>query len=375
MSSPKKAQVSIAVLAASLLLNFVLVSCAAESTAPPQAVDQEVIARLDAVMARLTAIEAKLDVQSDTMRGRFDSLASTITAGGPGGGPVGGPSALVAAQVDSIVALASFIAHDITSGAWEVCGGAELALNGSSTTALEVEGKGRGSLGAWAGTGGFAGADIKATRDFGLEVGLEGNIGIEGCMPLGGEDPPARAIAAGATLIDGTLRAALTGVTTQVGLTRERIASSFNTIGTAFQSPGDIRVQDAVSLLPLPTGLQSVMGDPAGRLRNEVPAKIDEAVSALCSTSWGPRVATPINTACDRIASNNADIGGLFEMVERFPALQQAVSTASTGVSTVCSRVNAIGTRSLTIPNPLEIGPTNLYGPTRLFPSFTTISC
>jgi hypothetical protein len=375
MSTTKKTHASLAVLAASLLLNFVLVSCAAESTAPPQAMDQEVLARLDAVMTRLTAIEAKLDVQEDTMKARFDSLRSTITVGGPGGGPVGGPSALVAAQVDSLVALASFIAHDITSGAWEVCGGAELALGGSSKTAAEVEGKALGSLGAWAGLGGFAGADIKTTRDLGLEIGLEGNIGIEGCVPLGAETPPARMIAGQAHLIDQTLHSSLGAVTSQVGLTRERISQSFSTIGTAFQSPGTIRVQDAISILPLPSGLQAIMSDPVGRLSSEVPAKIDEALDALCTRNWGPRASTPIGTACDRIASNTGDIGGLFGMMEQFPQVQAAVSTVSDGVSTICTRMNSIGTRSLTIPNPLEIGPTNLFGPSRLFPSYTNMTC
>lgn len=375
MSTPRKAQASVAVLAASLLLNFVLVSCAAESTAPPAAADQEVLAKLDAVMARLTAIEAKLDEQTDTVKSRFTSLSSTITEGGPGGGPVGGPTALVAAQVDSLVALASFIAHDITSGSWEVCGGAELALNGSTKTAAEVEAKGRGSLGAWAGTGGFAGADITATRDFGLELGLEGKIGIEGCVPLGAEAPPARAVAAQARLIDGSLQSALQSVTSQVGLTRERIAASFNTIGTAFSNPGALRIQDAVSTLPLPNGLQSVLSDPMGRLSSEVPAKIDEAVTALCSNNWGPRASGAIDAACDRISSNPVNIGGLFTMMEQFPALQTTVATVSTGVSTLCGRLNSIGTRSLTIPNPLDFGPTNLFGPTRLFPSYANVTC
>jgi hypothetical protein len=119
-----------------------------------------------------------------------------------------------------------------------------------------------------------------------------------------------------------------------------------------------------------------------GALTGTIPARIDDAVTNLCNVNWGSRVATPIATACARINGGLPDIGGMFSMLEQFPAVQTTLTTVNTGLtnvtnrlSTVCGRVNTFGNTSLTIPNPLSIGPDPLFGPSRLFPGFTSISC
>jgi len=372
MSSLRPVRVSLAVLAASLLLNVLLVSCAADPTGLSQGDLAEVVARLEAMTARLDSIERKLDRHREEFTVRTDSITAKIVAVGNGATP----APLQVAQIDSILDLASYLATDASTGGWEFCGGAGLALKGNAVTKGEAEGKARGSLGAWAGTGGFAGADLTLKREYAFEIGLEVPFSITGCIPVGGTAPRARTLMAQrAQAGASSLQSTLSGIASQFNLTEARVETSLNTLGTAFSSPGSLRIQDATNLLPLPSGLSSVLNDPVGSLSSELPGKIDDALSALCTGNWGARVSTPLNTACDRIQSNSVDIGGLFNMMEQFPIVQNGLSTVTGVVSIVCGRVNFIGTRSLTIPNPLDIGPTNLFGPERLFPAYTTIGC
>lgn len=379
MSVRRQVRFSLAILASSLLLNVLLVSCAAESpTGPPAAIDPELLAKLDAVTARLAAIEAKLDVQTDTLKRRFDTLAAKValvptTPGTPPAGPI---AALQVAQIDSILALTSFLAHDVSSGSVELCGGIEAAGSGKVGPKADVKGEAVGSVGAWAGTGAFAGAKVDAKGGIEFELGAEVALSVEGCLPLGGEEPPARLMASGrANLMGADLHNTLSSAASQLGLTEARMSSTIGTLGSAMQSPGSLRLQDAVNMVPLAPGLQAMFSDPIGTLSAQIPAKLDEAVNTLCTRSWGSRVSVPLNTACDRIQGGAVDIGGLFTMMEQFPALQSTMATVGSRVSTVCGRVNTVGFTSLTIPNPLNIGPTPLFGPQRLFPNFTTIAC
>lgn len=372
MSVQRKVRVSLAVLASSLLLNVVLVSCAAESTGP-QGGDPELLARLDAVMTRLTSIEAKLDAQAGTLATRFDGLDSTIASGMPvPGEPSGDPvSTLQVARVDSILALASYIANDLATPGWEYCGAVGVAVGLEAAAKLELEGEAVADIGAWAGTGAFAGVKLLGKGELGLggDVGAEGTIG--GCMPVeAGPPPPSRQSSASGD----NLRTVLANMSGQNGLTQSRAAASLGALSGVFQSPATMRVQDAGNFLPVPPGLSAAIADPMGTLSNGIPAKMDEALHSLCNRSWGPRVSAPIGTACARIVSNQLDIGGLFAMADQFPELQSAVSLVGNRVGTVCSRVNSFGHTTLTIPNPLPASSGPLYS-ARLFPNFTTVGC
>lgn len=365
---------SVAILVSSLLLNVLFVSCAADqATGPRSEVNEEVLAKLDAVLARLTTIEAALAEQTDTLTDRLDTLTARV---GTGGSTPGGAGGLDSARVDSILNLASFIAEDMTTAGWEICGGAALSLAGGAVTKGEAVGEGQGSLGAWAGTGGFAGAKVELKREYALEAALEGGVGLEVCAPISRDEPPIRREASARVVTtSANLETSLTGIATQLGLDESRVMGALNTIATGVQSPGSLRIQDAASLLPLPAGMSAVLSDPVGALTSEVPAKVDEAISLLCNSNWGSRVSAPINTACSRISANSVDIGGLFDMVDQFPALQSSLTTVSNRTGAICTRINSIGTASLSIPNPLSIGPDPFYGPRRLFPSYTGVSC
>lgn len=365
---------SLAVLVSSLLLNVLFVSCAADqATGPRSEANEEILAKLDAVLARLATLEATLDSQTDTLTDRLDTLASRLASGN---GPTGSVGGLDSARVDSILNLASFIAEDMSTAGWEICGGAALSVTGGAVTKGEAVGDAKGSLGAWAGTGGFAGAKVELKREYALEAGLEGDVGLEVCVPISRESPPVRRNANARMAATSTnLESSLTGIVQQLGLDEARVMGALNAMATGVQSPGSLRIQDATSLLPLPAGIAAVLSDPVGALTSEIPAKVDEAVALLCNTNWGSRVSAPISTACSRISSNNVDIGGLFDMVDQFPALQSSLTTVTDRTGAICTRINGIGTASLTIPNPLTIGPDPFYGPRRLFPSYTGVSC
>jgi hypothetical protein len=384
MLPSNQARVSVVVLALSLVLNFILVSCAAEATAPQPADNTEVLAKLDAVMARLTAIEGKFDPQTTALNNRIDSLGRVLLAA-----DTSADTMVVAvgegqiAKLDSIIAIASYIANEQATGGTEACIG--LSAKGELKVGPEAEAKGEGAAdgGAWAGTGAYAGAKLSGKLDVSYEGSLELPMGVEYCAPLFGDSPPIRAVPASVSAPSlPSQRTALIDAVTQLGITDTRLMSSMGVLATAFQSPASFRLQDVGTILPLPGGLAGIVSDPMGALTATLPAKMDEAMSSLCTANWGPRVAGPISTACARINGGPLDISGLFSMMEEFPAVQTAITTVNTGLTnvtnrltTVCGRVNTVGVTSLTIPNPLSIGPDPLFGPQRLFPNFTNISC
>lgn len=373
MSRQRTIRVSVGLFASSILLNVLLVSCAADSvTGSAQGSTPEIVEKLDSVLARLSALEAQLARQGDSIAGRLDTLVARGGAGG-GAGSVGG---IDSARVDSILGLASYLAREASIVNWEICGGVEIGLSGSAVTKGEGKASAAGDVGAWAGTGAFAGVDLEVKREYELEGEVEMPFSIAGCLPLGAGNPPVRPDgAAQVRTADANLQSTLTGLASQFGLDETRVAESLNSLATGMQSPASLRIQDAASLLPLPSGLSSVFSDPLGALRSEIPTKADEAVSLLCGGGWGSRLSTPVQVACDRIAANNVDIGGLFEIVDSYPQLQASVNATASRLGTVCSRLNIVGNQSLTIPNPLNIGPNPFYGPSRLFPSYSTLSC
>ena len=86
MSRARSIRLSLAVLASSLLLNVILVSCVAKAVLPPDPSGEnnggsgadpldnaELLARFDSVMARLTQIEAKVDQQAAQLQQQADA--------------------------------------------------------------------------------------------------------------------------------------------------------------------------------------------------------------------------------------------------------------------------------------------------------------
>ena len=391
MATSNKSRAIIVALASSLLLNFIFVSCAAEVTAPPAADVTEVLAKLDQVMTRLNAIEAKFDPQTTALNDRIDSLGRVLLAA-----DTAADTTIVAvgqgqiAKLDSIIALASYLATEESTGGAEVCVG--LSAKGELTIGPQAEVKGEAAAhgGAWAGTGAYAGGKATGKVEVKFEGGVELPLGVEFCAPLGGENPPIRSTpASNAAGSLASQRTALINAATQLGITEARVMSSMGTLTTAFQSPLSMKLQDVKNLLPLPGGIANVINDPMGALSATLPTRMEEAMTSLCGVNWGTRVAGPISTACARINAGPLEIGGLFSMMEQFPAVQTTLTTVNAGLATVttgltnatsrlatvCGRVNTFGNTSLTIPNPLSIGPEPLFGPTRLFQNFTSITC
>lgn len=449
MSRSRSIRVSIAVLASSLLLNIILVSCAAKATLPQDdgpgtggsGLDNaELLARFDSVMARLTQIEAKVDQQAEllnqqaaadaqqtlTIGARIDTLESTITT------TATDPTIATrqVARVDSVLALVSYIADDIASPSWEVCGGVDAGAGVSINPNAELFGEAAADAGAWAGTGAFAGAEVHVGvgADFGVE--MTQGLTFGGCLPLFNDPPPSRASTSSSQGPIAALGNVLTDAAAQMGLTESRVTSSLSNLSGAFQSVGSMKVQDALNYLPLPPQLASVINDPVGHFTQQLPARIDQAVDVLCQRNWGSIVSSTVPVACDHIRNDPLNIGGIFSIFEELPdmqlaisglqtgfgAVQDAVATVQTGLGAVqttvagiqsgftdiqtavlnntfnlvsvgnqvsqvatkfsfaCTKINDVVGASLTIPNPISIGPDPFYSG-QIFPFLSPVGC
>ncbi len=373
MKIPRNAALTASMLAASMLLNVTLVSCGAEPTAP-SGQNAEILEKLAEVTAKLAAIEAKLDAQGAATADRLDSLEVTVTAAASGAVPLAGVDA---ARVDSILALASFLAVDATTASWEACGKLEFEVGAKVGIKAEGHGEGKASVGAWAGTGAFAGLVVGIKNHVEGEIGLALPFEYGVCLPTGGEAPPARGVSGGsqARIANAAITSSVNSVLSQLGLTEDKVETAMDGLSSIVQGGGFPSTQTIAAALPLPASFSSKLADPLGSLQGPAVARMNEAVNALCTGSYGPLVAGPITTACGHINNGPPDIGGLFAMMEQFPAVQTTLTKVNGISTTMCGRLNTIGFFSLTIPNPLSIGPVNLYGPQRLFPWYTTMSC
>jgi len=329
---------------------------------------------LDAQEASTQAMLAQILDKLGTIEERIDSLEATMTGTGGAGLVLTG---LPAAQLDSVLALASYLAEDASSGSWEACGGAELNGEFGIDWKGTAEGEGKGSLGAWAGTGAYAGADVKVSQEVGGGFKIGGKGGVEFCYPLGAGSPPVRPTPAGpmrAPELD-QLRTTLDGLTTQFNLTPATLAASLSGVSTVISSPGSLSLAGVGTMLPLPPAVASIASNPVGTVTSQISNIAGQAQSALCSGSgWGSNMSAVITQACSVINSGGmANFTVLADIANTYPAVEAAIST-------VCTRVNSIGLQRLIIPSwdvtivntTYEVFPG--YNQ-RLFPSYTSVAC
>jgi hypothetical protein len=359
------------------LVALVVAAGCGDSPISPDELDaaqaSEIQAMLGEVLAKLGDIEE-----------RIDSLEATIDEAGSMPVTLTG---LPAEQLDSIMAVASWIAQDIVEesmGGWEFCGefagGFEVGLKFAS----QAEGKASADLGAWAGTGAFAGGTVKGAGT--LEGGLagEGKAAIAYCNPFGEKVLPGDARPATAPL-NGPSRAgelaaletALTNVATQLNLTPAALSQALTGVGGAFSGSATFDLQGVGDYLPLPPALAAIADDPIGTAVSRVQGLTTTATSALCSGgNWGTNVSVIINQACDVIdAGGLASITVLADIASTYPAVQMAVGNA-------CTRVNSIGLQRLIVPSwdvtfPLGIGTVEVFPGynQRLFPNYASFAC
>jgi hypothetical protein len=330
-------------------------------------------AMLAQVLAKLDSVQSQIDQQSLEIDARIDSLEAHVGLGGSGGGTV-----LPAAQIDSILALASFIADNASSGGWQLCGSFQLGGELGLERGGEVEGEAEGDLGAWAGTGAFAGAKIKPT--LGLKGSFKGALGggISGCIPLGGGTPPSRPAPAGpAKSADlDQLRTTLTDLANQFNLNPTSISQSIGGIGTALQSPNSLTLANMSSYVPIPSALSALTNDPMGTMSGYVQGVSNDALDALCNGGgWGSNLSSVISDACGLIPGGLPSVTALATISADFPALENTVSG-------VCSTINGIGLQTLAIPSyTVDFG--SLIGTytvfpgynKRLFPNYSSLTC
>jgi hypothetical protein len=348
------------------VLAFACAGCQDYPLSPAEAgaVQMSETAMLASILSKLDSISTRLTQQEATFAARIDSLELAVTGGVPGG-------TVNAAQVDSILALASFIATDITSGGWEFCGGGTIGVEVGLEWAAEASGKARGSVGAWVGSGGWAGADVDAK--FALKGGPAVEIagGLEGCIPLFGDAPPVRPSPSGPARSPelDQLATALNALSGQLDLTPGTMTTAFSGIGSVIESPASLQLSSVASYLPLPPALATMANNPLAAAGGRVQALASEARDNLCTgINWGPNVTAVINQAC---SIGTLDITAFANMSNAFPVVQ-------TTVANVCTRLNMIGTRRLIIAPwdvtfPLGIGTVNVFPGYNqlLFPSYT----
>jgi hypothetical protein len=341
----------------------------------PEAMFAQILDKLGTIEHRIDSLEATLDGSADhtSVLQKLDEIGSAI--GGGGGGAV--LAALQAAQLDSLVLLASYIAEDASSGSWEVCGEVELAGKGGLEFGGGAEGRGAADAGAWAGTGAHAGAKAQASFEVkgGVELGLAGKIG--GCVPLGAGSPPVRPAPAGplrSAELDG-LRDVMASLTSQFNLSPTSVTQSVDGIRTAFQSPGSLTLQNVGGYLPLPPAMAAMASDPLGTAVGRLSGLHTSAQSALCGGSgWGSTLSTIVQEACVIIGQGGLSNVSVFaDIADTYPVVQAAVGN-------ICTRVNSIGLQRLIIPSwdVTIINTTYQVFPgynQRLFGNYTSVAC
>ncbi|MGE0158961.1 MAG: hypothetical protein AB7T31_06070 [Gemmatimonadales bacterium] len=323
------------------------------------------------------ALFAEILDKLETIEGRIDSLEAAVESSGGGGELV--LTGLPAAQLDSVLMLASYLAEDAVGGSWEACGNIDLAGEFGFEWVGEAEGEGAGHLGAWAGTGAYAGGKLSSKAALGGGIKLEGGLGVEFCHPLGAGSPPVRPAPAGparAPALDG-LRTTLTNATTQFNLTPDAVAQSITGVAGAISAPASFNLLSIGDQLPLPSALSGLANDPVGAVAGGLQGLMSTAQSGLCSgTGWGGPVSNVIANACNVIGSGGiGNFTVLADVASTYPAIQTAVSNA-------CGRINSIGLQRLVISSwdvtfPLGIGTVNVFPGynQRLFPNYTSFAC
>jgi hypothetical protein len=322
------------------------------------------------------AMFAEILDKLETIENRIDSLETAVeTAGGDGELVLTG---LPAAQLDSVLALASFLAVDATSASAELCGQFELAGEFGFDWKGAAEGEGAGHLGAWAGTGAYAGGKLTWAAELGGGIKAELTGGVEGCIPLGGDEPPVRAAPAGpqrAPELD-QLRTTLTGLGSQFDLDASTLTQSLGGLQTAIVSPGSLQLSTIADQLPLPPAMANLANDPVGTVGDQLGGLVSDAQDSLCSAPFGSNLSSIIDEACDVIdAGGLANFTAFADITSTYPAIRTAVTT-------VCGRVNSIGLQRLVIPSwdvtfPGPIGTVEVFPGynQRLFASYTALTC
>lgn len=156
-----------------------------------------------------------------------------------------------------------------------------------------------------------------------------------------------------------------------MGWSDEPISGAVGTLVTLIGS-GAPQMANITAVVPIPASLKGAFNDPTSYVAAQLPEKISTAVSNLCTRPWNAAaVSSSITYACARISSGDTNIGAMYGMLNAFPAIQTASAATTTAVSGICSRINTVGTTTLTIPNPLNIGPSPFFR-SCLFPSYTT---
>lgn len=362
---------------------------------------------LMAILARLDAVEDRIDSLLEPVASARTGDGSTTIAvdkpddpGSQGGGQQEDID-FIRNKADSIMTLLNWWAEDhygITPlgrgwGGLTICGQAALGPKLGSEWDVYAEGEGKGSVGAWAGTGAFAGllVRIKKNLKFGLELG--GGLTLQGCrnfltarssrsMPSRNNDPiiggPSVAVQASA-VEDEPLINAIETLQAALGIDGSRLTTALTqtqNLMTAAQSFGQIR--DIGASVTIPPVLSSLVDDPLGTVGGVIPDIGNRIFDFTCGGQFNtgrPRLNDILNDGCAIIGdpTNNPDVLGFIGLRGKFDLLADRFRLA-------CSRVNLMGGQVMSVTNVARSGLSGLlwndgFFTKRVFPQRSALTC
>ena len=350
------------------------------------------------VLAKLDALEARIDAEARLVAQRLDSVVaagSVVVAMVPPGDPGNSGNAGVSGEVetirllsDSIFELASWMASGMAQPwqGFQVCGGLEVKGAGNLKSRTEAKGEAKGGVGVKpADTGALADIVLGQKYQLDIEGGAEAKLGVGACIDLSkvGADPPVRMAGATPTMArspgaDG-IEATLVALQGRLGLDPATLEQALVAGADVVQSGDPARLRDLTDALPLPAPLRDPVGLMRGRLTSFDP------VGLLCdgaSSDFGPRMASLVGEGCGFIQANDLpDLGtflnlgsDLADLRDDLSILDGDLSGLDGRFSLLCGRFNNVVDRRLVVSQNLPWGGSNVLD-VGLFPSSWKVGC
>jgi hypothetical protein len=362
-----------------------------------------------AVLAKLDALEVRLERERAEMYMKLDSLATTgaiLVAAPQAYGMASAPKLNMSEQIDSIYNwtdgiwdLTSYMAEDqfgLFQGA-ELCGHLEGATGMEFDLEAQAEAEGEAGVGVKPlETGAAATAAIKTSANGEAQAEWEAGLGLELCWDLSSslEDPPVRAQSAARmarAAPASQLETTIMGLRTQLGFDEQALERALVT-GTSVLRSGDLRrLADIAPALPLP----AAMRDPLALVRGHL-TTFDPVLLLCGGTNFGGRFTGLVSQGCGhiqnndlpqlepflRVGSNLADLRTRFSnlgddfnaLVDDFDVLDANVDGLQTRFAGVCSRMNTMVDRRLRVDVDMPWGNDRVLD-VRLFPTDWRVTC
>lgn len=319
MSKKSLAGIAPAILASSLLLNIVFVSCSADAvTTPviPQTQDAATLAALVTIVERLDSIDARTERIDQATTQAIDTILSALSD--PDGTFLMGIADAVSLGVGVGTSVCAELGGTL-GGEWKIKAKGEGLVRGSiGPSALEAEA--------------MAEAKGRLIAEGEYKLGLEGAVKATVCVSA---DLGLDLIAVGAEMRSQLESMGVTGPAISSMVSQVRAPTTLNYRNT---------LSAVEAALPVPSGLRTVFSDPTALLRDS-PALSQFALGSQCGgTSFFPSgaFADMVTRLCALNIPSAEDYIGILNGLSGLPA---TVNSLGTDLSSVCGTVNTIRNR------------------------------